>query len=92
MKTHMNKMEFRKAIKDLREIWSLGNEYLQECQPWALYKTDPDKAAMSIRFALNLIVLYANLSAPFIPDTAKKIHEAMGTKPSWQKMDERLVF
>ena len=29
---------------------------------------------------LILIVLYANMSAPFIPDTSRKIHEAMGTK------------
>ena len=40
---HMNQMEFRKAIKILREIWSLGNEYLQEREPWALYKTNERK-------------------------------------------------
>ncbi len=85
--THMNNMEFRKAIKEVRELWVLGNEYLQECQPWTLYKTNPNEAAMSIRFALNLIVFYANLSAPFIPDTARKIHEAMGTQASGIKRD-----
>ena len=83
--TYMKAMELRKAIKELRELWVMGNEYLQRYEPWALHKTDPDKAAASIRFALNLIVLYANLSEPFIPDTARKIHEAMGTKPSWPK-------
>ncbi len=84
---HMNNMEFRKAIKILREMWSLGNEYLQEREPWALYKTNEKEAGDVIHFALNLIVLYANLSEPFIPDTAKKIHEAMGTKPSWVEKD-----
>ncbi len=80
---HMDNMEFRKAIKILREMWSIGNEYLQESEPWVLYKTDRDQAAACIRFALSLIVFYANLSAPFIPNTAKKIHEAMDIKPSW---------
>ncbi len=50
-----------------------------------MYKTNPDRAASVIRISLNLIVLYANLSAPFIPDTAEKIHKAMGTEPSWPK-------
>ena len=84
-KSHMENMEFRKAIKELREIWVWGNEYLQRFQPWTLYKTDPDQAAAAIRFALNLIVLYANLSAPFIPNTADKIHQTMGTESSWTK-------
>ena len=80
---YMVKMELRKAIKVLREIWAIGNEYLQWREPWALYKTDKEQAGKCIRFALNLIVIYANLSEPFIPDTAKKIHEAMGTKKDW---------
>ncbi len=78
-------MEFRKAAQTLRQIWVAGNEYLQVRQPWTLYKTDQEGAAISTRFALNLIVLYANLSEPFIPDTAKKIHKFMGTEPSWPK-------
>ncbi len=78
-------MEFRKAAQTLRQIWVMGNEYLQVRQPWMLYKTDQEGSAISIRFALNLIVLYANLSASFIPDTAKKIHKFMGTEPSWPK-------
>ena len=79
---YMERMEFRKAIKELREIWVWGNEYLQKSQPWAMYKNNEDDAGRVINFAMNLIVLYANLSEPFIPDTAQKIHEAMGTKPS----------
>ena len=76
-------MEFRKAAQTLRQIWVAGNEYLQDRAPWTLYKTNEKKAGEVINLALNLIVLYANLSAPFIPDTAKKIHQAMGTDKSW---------
>ena len=85
--SHMKDMEFRKAIRRLREIWAIGNEYLQINEPWVLYKTDPDKASAVIHIALNLIVLYATLSEPFIPDTAKKIHQAMGTEPRRLTMD-----
>ncbi|RBO51849.1 methionine--tRNA ligase [Rhodovulum sp. BSW8] len=75
---HMEAMEIRKAAAELRAIWVAGNEYLQSAAPWSVYKEDPDQAAAIIRFSLNLIRLYAVLSAPFIPDAAKAMMDAMG--------------
>ncbi len=83
---HMAAIELRKASGELRAIWVAGNEYLQSAAPWARFKTDPDAAAAIIRFALNLIRLYAVLSAPFIPDAAASILAAMQTDQSdWPK-------
>ena len=75
--THMESVEIRKAASALRAIWVMGNEYLQEVAPWTTYKTDPEQAAMQIRLALNLIRLYAAISAPFIPDAAAELLTAM---------------
>jgi methionyl-tRNA synthetase len=80
---YMDTMEVRKSATELRAIWSAGNEYLQEAAPWSAYKTDPDAAAAVIRFALNLIAIYAGLSAPFIPDAAAKMATAMGVDGAW---------
>ncbi|SLN56703.1 Methionine--tRNA ligase [Pseudoruegeria aquimaris] len=80
----MEAMEVRKAAAELRAIWVLGNEYLQSAEPWARFKTDPEAAAAIVRLSLNLIRLYAILSAPFIPDAAAKMLEAMKTEEaSW---------
>ena len=76
----MDGMEMRKSAAELRAIWVLGNEYLQEAAPWAAFKTDPDRAAAVVRFALNLIAFYAKLSAPFIPQAAAQMAEAVGTQ------------
>jgi methionyl-tRNA synthetase len=57
----------------------LGNEYLQANAPWTTFKTDPETAAMQVRLALNLIRIYAVLSAPFIPDASKVMIDAMQT-------------
>jgi len=78
--TNMDAIEVRKAATELRAIWAAGNEYLQAAAPWATFKEDPDKAAMQIRLALNLIRLYAILSAPFIPEAADKLLKAMQTQ------------
>ena len=79
----MEAMEVRKAASELRAIWTLGNEYLQEQAPWSVFKTDEATAAMQIRFALNLIPFYAALSEPFIPDAADALATAMNTPLAW---------
>ena len=77
--THMDAIDVRKAAAELRAIWVAGNEYLQSAAPWAVFKEDPDQAAAQIRLALNLIRVYAVLSAPFIPTTAAALFKDMNT-------------
>ncbi|QFT80148.1 Methionine--tRNA ligase [Roseovarius sp. THAF27] len=76
---HMEAIEVRKSATELRAIWVAGNEYLQTAAPWSTFKEDPEKAAMQIRLALNLIRLYAVISAPFIPDASAAMLQAMQT-------------
>ncbi len=76
---HMDAIDVRKAAAELRAIWVAGNEYLQSAAPWAVFKEDPDQAAAQIRLALNLIRVYAVLSAPFIPTTAAVLFKDMNT-------------
>ena len=74
----MEAIEVRKAAAELRAIWVSGNEYLQDAAPWALHKTDPEAAAMVTRTGLNLAALFAVLSAPFVPDAADELRDALG--------------
>ncbi|MFD5553879.1 methionine--tRNA ligase [Streptomyces sp. NPDC127068] len=67
----MEALQFRKAAAALRALWSAGNSYLEEKSPWLEIKTDPEAAALTLRTAMNLIHLYAVVSEPFIPATAK---------------------
>ncbi|WP_126974567.1 methionine--tRNA ligase [Frigidibacter oleivorans] len=73
----MQAMEVRKAANELRAIWVIGNEYLQEAAPWTTFKTDPDAAAAQVRTGLAMIRLFAILSRPFIPDAAAEMMRAM---------------
>ncbi|NOX94204.1 MAG: methionine--tRNA ligase [Alphaproteobacteria bacterium] len=78
---YLEKMEFRKAFVELRAIWVAGNEYLQVAAPWVVIKEDKDKAAASVRCALNLIALFATLSRPVIPFTADKMFAIFSLDP-----------
>jgi methionyl-tRNA synthetase len=89
--------EFRKAIAELRAAFVLGNEYLTKAAPWTVIKTDPVKAGLSVRFAINLIHIFAHLSWAVIPDTARRMHEALQPAPPvlpWpvEPMSEFLSF
>ncbi|MEM9709649.1 MAG: methionine--tRNA ligase [Pseudomonadota bacterium] len=75
----MDAMEVRKSAGELRALWAAGNEYLQGAAPWAVFKEDPDRAAGIVRLALNLIRVYAVISAPFIPNASAKMLGAMNT-------------
>ncbi|HUF87964.1 MAG TPA: methionine--tRNA ligase [Thermohalobaculum sp.] len=75
---HWEAMDIRKAAMELRAIWVEGNEYLQRAAPWAAVKEDPARAAATIRYAFNLIRLYAILSRPFVPDTSDRMLAALG--------------
>ncbi|WIY25608.1 methionine--tRNA ligase [Parasedimentitalea psychrophila] len=80
----MEAIEVRKSAQELRAIWAAGNEYLQSTAPWSTFKSDPVKAATQVRMGLNLIRLYAVLSAPFIPTAAASMLSAMNTlDTSW---------
>ncbi|MFK7764813.1 MAG: methionine--tRNA ligase [Roseobacter sp.] len=88
--THMDAIEVRKSAQELRAIWASGNEYLQTVAPWTTVKTDPARAAMQTRLGLNLAVLFATLSEPFLPETCQKICSALDlTDRHWpQKIND----
>ncbi len=77
--THMGAIEIRKSAAELRAVWAAGNEYLQAAAPWTAFGEDPDRAAVSVRLAINLIRFYAVISAPFIPDASARMLDAMNT-------------
>ena len=84
----MEAMEFRKSANELRSMWVLGNEYLQKAEPWMRIKSDPAAAGVSIRYTLNLALVFAALAQPFIPATSDRITSIIGKKDAsmlWPK-------
>ncbi|MFJ5224365.1 methionine--tRNA ligase [Streptomyces sp. NPDC088400] len=88
---HMETLQFRKAAAALRALWSAGNSYLEEKAPWLEIKTDEEGAALTLRTAMNLIHLYAVISEPFIPASAKAMRAAFALADDtarWVTADE----
>lgn len=70
---YLNETEFRKALSTLREIWVEGNNYIARNEPWKVVKTDKERGAVILRTAINMIRLFAILSAPIMPSTSEKM-------------------
>jgi methionyl-tRNA synthetase len=78
---HLEQVEFRKALAELRAIWVAGNEYLTRAAPWTAIKADHAKAAVGVRMGLNLVHLFGHLAWPVIPSAARVIHDAIMEAP-----------
>ena len=75
---YMDELELRKALGELRAIWVEGNNYISDSEPWTVIKENPEKAAMILRVCMNLIRLFAILSAPVMPHTAEEMLKKFG--------------
>jgi methionyl-tRNA synthetase len=58
---------FRKAADEVRSIWRLANGYLAAEAPWASFHKDPERTAVVIRTAVNLLDVAATVAWAFIP-------------------------
>ena len=76
----LNAIEFRKSLALLREIWTVGNNYIAQTEPWKVVKENKEYAGTILNTALNLIYLFAQLSAPIMPQTAEKMLAILGKK------------
>ncbi len=86
--------EFRASIAALRGLYAIGNEYMTKMEPWTLVKNgDMDAAGAVLNTCMQLIDLYARVSAPFIPASATKMQNVFVTPHdlSWpEKFEPRI--
>jgi methionyl-tRNA synthetase len=69
---------FRAAIAEAMRTSTLANQYVAEQAPWALVKTDRERAATVLYVSLRLVDSLKTLLAPFLPFTSQVVHELLG--------------
>ncbi|MBO5284489.1 MAG: methionine--tRNA ligase, partial [Alphaproteobacteria bacterium] len=79
---NMKELEFRKATQSLHNVFMLANAYIAEKEPWKKVKEGGDRAdaALTLKTAVNIILMCAVLSSPFIPATSEKVLSSFGVK------------
>ena len=69
---------FRAALAEAMRIASLVNEYTSEQEPWALVKTDHERAATVLYVALRAVDSLKIIFTPFLPFSSQRLHELLG--------------
>jgi methionyl-tRNA synthetase len=65
------------AANTLISIGRVGNQYLNDKEPWKLIKTDREKAATVLYVTAQVVKAIIVVSAPFMPDTAERLWQTL---------------
>jgi methionyl-tRNA synthetase len=69
---------FKAALGEAMRIASLVNQYTSEQAPWALIKTDRERAGTVLYVALRSIDNLKTQFTPFLPFSSQRLHELLG--------------
>jgi methionyl-tRNA synthetase len=69
--------KLQSAANTLISISRVGNQYLNDKEPWNLMKTDREKAATIFYVAAQVVKALAVVSAPFMPDMAEQMWQTL---------------
>ncbi len=69
---------FKAGLTEAMRLAALANQYTSEQEPWALLKTDRDRAATVLYVALCAVDSLKTLLTPFLPFSAQSLHELLG--------------
>jgi methionyl-tRNA synthetase len=74
----LEESKLQSAANSLISLSRVGNQYLNEKEPWKLLKTDPARAGTIFYVAVQIVKALSVTSGPFMPGTAQKIWETLG--------------
>jgi methionyl-tRNA synthetase len=88
--------KLQSAANTLISLARVGNQYLNDKEPWKLLKTDPGRAAAIFYVAVQIVKALAVASSPFMPGTADQLWGTLGlfgkvSEAKWEEATNSLV-
>jgi methionyl-tRNA synthetase len=74
--------KLQSAANTLISISRVGNQYLNEKEPWNLIKTDREKAGTILYVSAQIVKAAAVISSPFIPNSAEALWKELNLSGS----------
>lgn len=69
----LDAFKFRDAQKEAMNLARIGNKYITDCEPWKVWKTNPDRVKTILYISLQLVANLAIAFEPFLPFSSKKL-------------------
>ena len=77
VETLLDQFKFRDAQKEAMHLARIGNRYITECEPWKVWKTDPERVKTILNVCLQLTANLAIAFEPFLPFSSRKLREML---------------
>ena len=89
----LEEYKFREAIGEAMNLARLGNKYLQEQEPWKVYKQDAERAGAILYVATQITAVLSIVFGPFLPGTSAKLRNMLAIKgsPNWEETDKETI-
>lgn len=75
VETLLDAFRFRDAQKEAMNLARIGNKYITECEPWKVWKTNPERVKTILYISLQLVANLAIAFEPFLPFSSKKLRQ-----------------
>lgn len=75
VETLLDPFRFRDAQKEAMNLARIGNKYITECEPWKVWKTNPERVKTILYVSLQLVANLAIAFEPFLPFSSKKLRQ-----------------
>lgn len=87
VETLLNNYKFRDAQREVMNIARIGNKYMTDCEPWKLWKTEPQRVETILYVCLQLVANLAIAFEPFLPFSSKKLRQLIHIENAdWNKL------
>jgi len=89
----LDAFKFRDALNEAMNVARLGNKYLQEQEPWKVYKQDPAQAGAALYVATQIMGIASIVFEPFLPTTVSKLRGMLNQNgvPNWEQSNQEIV-
>ncbi len=89
---NLENFHFREALKDAMAFARAGNKYLQETEPWKVWKENPARVETVLNVCLQVCASLAVVMEPFMPFMSDKLSKILGLgKLSWDMIGSKPV-
>lgn len=87
LSSNLENFHFREGVKDAMGFARLGNKYLQDCEPWKVFKTDPERVKTVLNICLQICASIAVAIEPFMPFASERLSKILGmSNLSWDML------
>mgnify|MGYP002624118514 FL=1 len=83
----LEQFKFREAQFEAMNLARIGNRYITECEPWKVWKNDPQRCETILNICLQLTANLAIAFEPFLPFSSKRLREMLNIESfSWEQL------